>query len=289
MTKLINPWERLEVNCKIRANTNLNYEFNWFTDLNNRYCFGIVFNNVIEDVNSNISMKNIDILKGNIHGKGNIQLVLFDKSNWQLFKNLCDDIMQYLEGNKSIHAPENLVEQRLLDWKKLFEREGEILPLKVQMGLISELYFLKELSSEYSIERVINAWCGADRDNQDFAINNRIYEIKSYILTKGEVISISSTKQLVDLPGSFFLITIGLLKDTTGVTIQDIINTIDKLIGNNSELKTKFYIKLSQYGYYLEFLGKQNLYKFAFKSKAAYLVNENFPRIKSIDIGVSIK
>ena len=284
MTKAINPWNDLVTNSKRRASTSLKYEFNWFIDLQNRFCFGIAFEEMIDNLNTNVAMRHIDILKGNINGRGNIQIVLLDKNNWQLFKCLCDDIMQLLDNDKSKSSTEYLVEQRLLSWKKLFERESEILSLQVQMGLISELYFLKELCSEYTVERAINAWCGPDKDNHDFAINNRGYEIKSYVQTKGEVISISSTKQLIDLPGEFYLITIGLVRDTTGITVQDMVDTIDRIIGNNSYLKTNFYLKLYNYGYYIEALGKQNLYKFAFKSKTAYLINKQFPRIEDAKI-----
>ena len=56
------------------------------------------------------------------------------------------------------------------------------------------------------------------------------------------------------------------------------------MIGNNSELKTNFYLKLYDYGYYLDFIRKQNLYKFAFKDKNAYLINEEFPRIQNTEI-----
>ncbi|WP_455795577.1 PD-(D/E)XK motif protein [Clostridium butyricum] len=284
MTRVINPWDDLVVNSKRRASTSLKYEFNWFLDLQNRFSFGIAFEEMIDNLNTNVAMRHIEVLKGNINGRGNIQLILLDKNNWQLFKYLCDNIMQCLDEEASNCTPEILVENRLLAWKKLFEKDTEILSLKTQMGLISELYFLKELCSEYSLERAINAWCGSNKDNQDFAINDRVYEIKSYTLTKSEIITISSIKQLVNLPGEFYLITIGLIRDTEGITIQDIVNVIDKMIGNNSELKTNFYLKLYDYGYYLDFIRKQNLYKFAFKDKNAYLINEEFPRIQNTEI-----
>ena len=200
MTRVINPWDDLVVNSKRRASTSLKYEFNWFLDLQNRFSFGIAFEEMIDNLNTNVAMRHIEVLKGNINGRGNIQLILLDKNNWQLFKYLCDNIMQCLDEEASNCTPEILVENRLLAWKKLFEKDTEILSLKTQMGLISELYFLKELCSEYSLERAINAWCGSNKDNQDFAINDRVYEIKSYTLTKSEIITISSIKQLVNLP-----------------------------------------------------------------------------------------
>lgn len=284
MIKANNPWLELVADSKKRVNSNKYIEFNWFKDENDRYCFGIILNNEIEDKTIRISMKYIDMYKSNFDGKGNIQVFLLDKTNWEIFKHICDDLIEYLEKQDNIDTYEILIEQRLLSWKKLFEKESDLFSLKKQMGLISELSFLKELSLEWSIEKAIDSWCGANGDNQDFAIGNRIYEIKSYILTKGELINISSSKQLDILPSELYLITIGLQNDETGLTIQDMIKTIDKLIGTNSELKTNFHRKLCEYGYFAELLGRQKLYKFAFKTKAAYLVGEKFPRVLSKDI-----
>lgn len=285
MIKLENPWLQMETDTKRRVNANEYIEFNWINDKEDRYCFGMIFSKKIDENKSRISMKHIDVFKGNIDGCGNIQLLLLDKSNWEVFKRICDDLISHIEENINNTNYENLVEQRLLRWKSIFQKYSDFLSFEKQMGLICELNFLKEnIATEYSIGKAIEAWCGPSGDNQDFAIGDSIYEIKSYILTKGECISISSSKQLEILSSKMYLITIGILKDDTGITIQDMVEAIEKLIGSDSELKASFNNKLYEYGYMKDAIGNKSLHRFAFKAKTAYVVEDDFPRVLSKDI-----
>ena len=152
------------------------------------------------------------------------------------------------------------------------------------MGLFSELVFLKnKLASEIGMKNAILSWVGPDFDKQDFSISSAVVEVKSYKITKGEIVHISSLQQLQSSSLPLYLVAYGLTISERGLSILDIVDSIINQIHNECILE-QFKIKLFEYGYIDGVTDRKNLYKFIVMKELLYEVRESFPRILSNDV-----
>ncbi|MBW4874383.1 MAG: PD-(D/E)XK motif protein, partial [Paeniclostridium sp.] len=235
MTKVFNPWIDMDINSQRRVDKNLNYDFFWMLDIEGKYGFFIDSRNILEDDKTDISLKGISIKKVSIDTNiSRLYLILNDNDDYEIFLTLCQDLIN--TANKYDNKQEIIVEieNRLKRWQHLLKNNNYSgLTIERQMGLFSELIFLKnKIASEVGITDAIISWVGPDFDKQDFSIESATIEVKSYKTTKGEIIYISSLQQLQSPKLPLYLVAYGLTISERGLSILDIIESIEKQISD---------------------------------------------------------
>ncbi len=286
MTKSFNPWIDISVNSQRRVDKNLNYDFFWMVDIEGRYGFFIDSKNFLSEDKIDINLKGITVKKVSITNNiSRLYLILNDNDDHEIFSTLCQDLIntanKYDDSEKIIYE----VEQRLKRWQQLLKSNSYSgLTAEKQMGLFSELVFLKnKLASEIGMKNAILSWVGPDFDKQDFSISSAVIEVKSYKITKGEIVHISSLQQLQSSSLPLYLVAYGLTISERGLSILDIVDSIINQIHNECILE-QFKIKLFEYGYIDGVTDRKNLYKFIVTKESLYEVRESFPRIRSNDV-----
>lgn len=284
MISNFNPWESMKECMQRRVDSENRYDLFWITDYNGNYGFQIISSKKLENMYSDIKLKNIEIIKRNSNGNGNGNgeycLILTKKSEWEIFYLLCKDIA---DNSCKQDNEDNMianVEMRLNRWQQLLKiNTNKKLTTEIQMGLFCELYCLKELINTVGASRAVQAWVGADFDKQDFLLDNLIIEVKSYKITKGEIVHISSLEQLYSPKKQLFLLAFGVTFSENGLSIKEICEEIYNVLRNESQyVLNQFDNKLIAYGYIPEFLNDP-LEKFIVDSVRNFNVSELFPKI----------
>lgn len=195
-----NPWLSMGTLSQRRVDTiTSKHNLFWIIDDINNYGLYFKTTNKFSVEPSKLNLKGIRVLKRNTNdGVCEFCIVLNDQSDWQIFLLLCNDLIvvanKYFDEVKMI----NSVEMRLVKWQKLLKQnKNNEMTIERQMGLFSELMFLKDiLIPNLGIKNSINSWVGAEFDKQDFLIDHSAIEVKSYKTSKGSIITISSALQL---------------------------------------------------------------------------------------------
>ena len=294
MIKQTNPWETMSSNSQRRVDKNLNYDFFWIRDIDGRYGFCIESKDILKDNESNINLKGITLKKVSDEGyTSRLYMILNDNKDYEIFIVLCQDLISIAnkyDNNKRIISE---VEDRLKRWQQLLKRNMTgIMTIERQMGLFSELVCLKNIiASEIGINEAIVSWVGPDFDKQDFSTDLVTIEVKSYKSTKGEIIYISSFEQLKVNEKPLYLVAYGLTISEKGLSIMDMIDTIQNRIEDRNILEL-FKLKLFDYGHIDGIANNTKLSKFIIDKESIYYINEKFPKICSNDVShkiVSIK
>ena len=208
--------------------------------------------------------------------KNYIDLVCKYKEFNDMFSHLIVDILKEIEEN-----PAN-INKSCLDiiskWRQFFKLlGGRILPLKVIVGLIGELYYLEKIFRRNG--NLVEFWTGPDKSRHDFYYNNIALEIKTTSISKGRFFVIHGVKQLLKpVDGELFLCTLVLEKvPSNGITLNDL---VDKIMGYTID-QSKFLSKLLQVGY--DYSMKEEYEKDQFKiiedESFIYYVDDLFPKI----------
>lgn len=275
-----NPWISMSNNTRKRVYFETNLNIFWIKDTDGHY--GIYFESVgkIDEI-FNFSLKGIEITKREKEKTLNIYLFLKNNIDWEIFFILCKDICA--ASIKKLNKEEAIKEiyMRLDKWKNLLSSNAKYcFSQELEKGLYGELVALKDiLIPKFGVRNAIENWTGPDFDKQDFIIENYLIEVKSFTSNKGRKITISSPEQLIFSDSQhLFLVTIELIKISSGQTLQ---NLIDEILTNedfDTELKNKFELKILNYGYIKE-LCYSDLNKYLSINKTIYKVDEFFPRI----------
>jgi hypothetical protein len=171
--------------------------------------------------------------------------------------------------------------QYLLDVKKLYLSDSEI------KGLIGEILFIDELSEIKNINAIINAWTVRQDAEVDFIFDEIWYEVKTLTISKN-YINISSIDQLDQkLTGKLYVYEIERTNDIEkGLTLTLLYNKILRKI-EDIVYKDMFITKLFSKGFidseYYDHL------RYIVESRKVYRVDQNFPKIKRIDLDKAIK
>lgn len=290
MTKIFNPWIDLDINSQRRVDKNLNYDFFWIRDIDGRYGFFIDSTKILHDDKIDISLKRISIKKVSVDANNSrLYLILNDNIEYEIFLTLCQDLINTANKYDNNQEVIEAVENRLKRWQQLLKNNNyNGMTLERQMGLFSELIFLKnKIASEIGIKDAIISWVGPDFDKQDFSIESATIEVKSYKTTKGEIIYISSLQQLQSPKNPLYLATYGLNISERGLSILDIVESIENQISDDWILD-QFKLKLFEYGYIEGVSNKNRLYKFLIDKENIYAVSEAFPKIEKNNISSKI-
>lgn len=277
VTTMNNPWLELERLNKIRVKETINYNVFWIKDALNQYGLMIQCDKDFVQPKREIKLKGIEVKLDNTSIPNQLILLLKEAKDWELFLMLCSDLINTMKDFDG-DIISTLI-KRLERWQKLLQRSAlRVMSIEEQMGLFGELIVLRDyLIPVYKYNRGINSWVGSFGDKQDFLLDNLAVEVKSFRLTSGNNVWISSKEQLNSEKTPLYLFTCAINEVSNGETIEDVIQSIYKEIEIES-LKEEFLTKVEKYGYIPE-VQTDMLLKFRVEKMKAYEVSEGFPKL----------
>lgn len=232
----------------------------------------------------NIQASNVIGFKHGVNEDGVTMLIIYlkDDNLLELFCSFCDDVIFATRNCTNDNDGYETIAKRYSSWKKMFATTRHRLDEIQIMGLIGELYFLREyMIPKYGHERALSAWSGQDYTKKDFSIGDDWYEVKAISSSK-DFVKISSLEQLKsDLPGQLSVVSLEKMSSAfDGLSLNKIINEIYYSMPND-ELKGLFLDKFVNIGYDFDKAYDEYVYKCTDFSH--YRVDQTFPHLESSD------
>ncbi len=270
-----NPWENLGQGYYRRLDRDINAFY--AKNESGEYLFIIDLEELL-DKDIELSLKGIDLKTSKKDNSSFLTLILKNETNWEIFLQLCEDLMISAKAVKSNRAKN--IHSRLVRWQTFLKNENHNISEEIQIGLMGELVFLNEYLSKYvSLEQAINAWVGPEKEKQDFRLKGISIEIKSFMDNKQDQVNISSVEQLNNDDNNLYLCTMGFKSSDSGETLEDYCKKIQKRIYEECPLiLSVFENLLMSYGYYLH-CKYDNLKQLSRYKNSCYIVNNEFPKI----------
>ena len=282
MTKT-NPWISLNtsVNSK-RCSAEHKFDFFWAIDKNSAYLLAIELRNLENWSAKKLSLSGIEIEQYQITDGYRLVLKLHDNFDWDLFLNLCNDLLLATSECETEKAMLAIVNNRLQRWQKLFRKMGrKLLSAEEQQGLVGELYFIKNyLLLKYQETEIFAFWRGPYGEQQDFGIGNIAIEVKTKRGTSVPYVQISSVDQLDCKNAQCFLYVLTLNASPGSITkafsLNDLVTEIKKKI-ESTEVLDLFESLLSEAGY-IE-IPEYSETSYLVSQETVYEVRDSFPRL----------
>jgi hypothetical protein len=215
-----------------------------------------------------------------IEETGSVQLTLAKGHDVELFGLLCRDLLAYTaQARTQAECFEKLC-IRLLKWQRLLSKGGSrLLDAHEIRGLFAELTFLhNELLPRFGPESV-QSWKGPSGFPQDFAADNKIFEIKSHLVGAPQSIRIASPTQLWVDSAVLYLCVYHLAEVSSGggKSLGSLVDDITTALSAHAAATDEFEEKLSSLGY-LD-LPDYRTNTFIVVKHDAFRVVDGFPRI----------
>ena len=269
-----NPWENIGQGYYRRQDKDINAFY--AKNESGEYLFIIDLEELL-DKDIELSLKGIDLKTSKKDNSSFLTLILKNETNWEIFLQLCEDLMISAKAVKSNRAN---IHSRLVRWQTFLKNENYNISEEIQIGLMGELIFLNEYLSKYvSLEQAINAWVGPEKEKQDFRLKGISIEMKSFMDNKQDQVNISSVEQLNNNDNNLYLCTMGFKSSDSGETLEDYCKKIQKRIYEECpSILSVFEDLLMSYGYYLH-CKYDNLKQLSQYKNSCYIVNNKFPKI----------
>jgi hypothetical protein len=159
----------------------------------------------------------------------------------KIFNEIIEDYKVRKNLDKSIKIIVN-------KWYFFFEKEKtKRLSDQVILGLIGELYFIKEYFEKNDSSNILNNWKGPESYPNDFSFQNYDIEVKVSTKEIGHVHTINSESQITIVDDTFlYLYSLSFKRSASesAITLQKLINYIVDFIGDDQYLLNDFYEKL---------------------------------------------
>ena len=215
------------------------------------------------------------------NGEVYLTFSIVEQTKEKLFIRLCYDILEASMTAQTHAEAVCLLIKRFDAWRKMFDNRSQVELSKEKIqGLCGELlYFLHELKMN-DPKKVVAAWRGPCRADQDFTFDDYWTEVKTVKWSTTKV-QISSLEQLaVDQPG---ILAVYKLEDSdeslgTTFTLFSLVQEIEGLLANFPSEVLAFHEKLSLLNVDIE----MPVYKttaFVLKETVFYEVKDGFPRL----------
>lgn len=225
-----------------------------------------------------------------------VSLILADSSDFDIFRILCADLLD-LTGTLSVSETERgmgLVLDRVARWQDvLARRRAGILKRNEIIGLVGELLFLRDLLlPRMSALAALTAWRGPFGDEQDFAIADTIFEVKTQSSTADRRIQISSEDQLDTAQSRIIVCQQGVAPshegDPAGLSLNALVAEIRATIaGAGPAACDRLEVALFDAGWELrsEYDGE----RWRLVDRTFYEVREGFPRIIRSHLAIGVE
>lgn len=224
-----------------------------------------------------------------IEASHTLQLVLSNLQDVDLFALLCKDLVTFTSGARSANECLELLCARLIKWQRLLSRGGpRLLDTQEIRGLFAELTFMqKELLPGFGPDSV-QSWKGPSGFPQDFAADNKVFEVKSHLVGSQQVVRISSPTQLWVDSADLYLCIYHLTEVSAGGrSLGQLVDEIAAALSPSALAAEEFEEKLASLGYID--LPEYRQQAFAVVKEEFFMVNEAFPRITPSSIRPGIQ
>ncbi len=180
-----------------------------------------------------------------------LHLVLAKAQDVDLFALLCKDLITFTSGAQSDADCIELLCARLLKWQRLLSRGGpRLLDSHEIRGLFAELCFLQQELLPRFGATAVHAWKGPSGFPQDFAADNKIFEIKSHLVGSPQSIRISSPSQLWVDSTALYLCVYHLAEVSFGgKSLGALVEELTTALGLSASATEEFEEKLASLGY----------------------------------------
>ncbi|MBL8199777.1 MAG: PD-(D/E)XK motif protein [Chromatiales bacterium] len=195
-----NPWQDLLLSeagylQAKRVDPSHPHDFFWARNPDGKYAFVLSLKEVPGEWQASIALRGISVRL--FHDQKQLQLLLSDSSDWQMFAVLCRDLVECCRAAGSTREVMDAVVSRLLRWQRLLSRgPRRILDEREIRGLIGELLFLRDELLPRLGSRASLFWQGSDGKPQDFVVGATLFEVKTIRTGDAPRIHISSPDQL---------------------------------------------------------------------------------------------
>lgn len=208
-----------------------------------------------------------------------LHLVLAKTQDIDLFTLLCKDLIAFALDARSDTDCIELLCARLLKWQRLLSRGGpRLLDAHEIRGLFAELSFLKqELLPRFGPDAV-QAWKGPSGFPQDFAADNKVFEVKSHLVGSPQSVRISSPSQLWVDSADLYLCVYHLAEVSAGgESLGALVDELTAALSTSASASEEFEEKLASLRYLDSPEYRSQL--FSLVKKDVFSVAECFPRI----------
>lgn len=221
-----------------------------------------------------------------------LNLVLTDSHLKDIFNSLVIDILENILNESDIKIILRAYTNRLIKWQSLFDKYNKDgLTNEEQRGLFGELFFLREfLKNSPDFSKVINTWVGPQKELQDFQSGSWAVEVKTTHGNNHQKIHINSERQLdTSNLENLFLYHLSLdVMQYSGETLNQIINSLRKLLDTDAIASSVFNSKLFESGYFDKHISYYESKGYFIRQNIFYKVENGFPRIVEKDINFGV-
>lgn len=216
-----------------------------------------------------------------------LSIKLNDKNSLVIFDYIVHAILIELIDQKDEEKLITYFLRSLKEWQRFLQPIPHSMSEEKIRGLLAELYFMLQLINENheKADRIISAWCGPSKLQQDFIFEDIAIEVKSIGNTDKQAISISSVNQLQSNVDDLYLSVFKVLKakqqeEIEVYSLNGLVEELFNLLQSNERMILRHklleagYIKDEQYDYPMYHVQLVNHYK----------VDENFPKLTSVTI-----
>lgn len=195
-----NPWQDLVLGDAgylqaKRVDPSHPHDFFWARNPDGKYAFVLALREVPGEWQATIALRGISVRL--FPEQKQLQLLLSDNSDWQMFAVLCRDLIHCCRDARSTREVMDVVVARLLRWQRLLSHgPRRTLDEREIRGLIGELLFLRDELIPRLGSRASLFWQGPDGKPQDFVVGSTLFEVKTIRTGDAPRIRISSPDQL---------------------------------------------------------------------------------------------
>lgn len=222
----------------------------------------------------------VDMRLGDSPGRQRLILTLARHVDTDLFQGLCETLIDSLREVDDSATALAVALAHLKRWKAFLSGRRTVLSPEQVRGLLAELQMMRSLyAARMTPPMAVDAWCGADRVQQDFIFGDMAVEVKSLSGKERNSVRISSEDQLESLTSNLYLAVYRLseLPDSTqSMSLNDLVGQIETELADAQALE-EFSRKLSAYGYAP--LHDYDSPRFTVSDLKTYRVVEGFPRL----------
>lgn len=240
-----NPWQGIGAasGSRIRArrvSEVLKHDFYWATNVDGQYTFLLQVESDPGEWGPVPELRGITV--GYYRNARQVQLILNDRADWEMFLVLCNDLIQAADECVTPRDVMDSLMARLVRWQRLLSRgPRKILDDRAIRGLIGELLFLRDELVPRFGSRAVEFWQGPARLPQDFAVGGYLFEVKTHLVGDAPKIYISSPSQLWGGASPLFVVVIPLAhcgRHSPGmVTLTRLVDQLTKMMVGKPQLE----------------------------------------------------
>lgn len=274
------PWESLSKGQKIKASPSTESDIWWVRLQDGKFGFIIIFNGIVDMNLSQIRFNGADANLAEKNGRSVFALSLKENADIEIFNRFGEDLVSVpVYDNTQKYADALFV--RMKQWMKFLQKlRKKELDIRMQAGLMAELYFFEYMHSTYSFtyEELLMAWQGPENASKDFMFQDFCAEVKSCFADEN-IVRISNEKQLMQESKDSFFVCYQFIQDGSDDNLAEIIKQLKQRIRFEKEdLLSVFEQKLLSSGYNPA-VSYENLISLKEKKVMYYKITEKFPRI----------